>query len=71
MFFEDGECSCPLTNTCFQKIRSRVELELSGFPDDLLSLSYNATCLNGQNFPGVKSCSGLKIGDTVSTDFLI
>ncbi|KAJ8364528.1 hypothetical protein SKAU_G00133590 [Synaphobranchus kaupii] len=47
------------------KIRSKVELELLGVPEEL-SLSFNATCLNGEVIPGFKSCSGLKIGDTVS-----
>lgn len=50
---------------CCQKIRSKVELELQGVPEEL-SLSFNATCLNGEVIPGLKSCSGLKIGDTVS-----
>lgn len=50
---------------CCQKIRSKVELELQGVPEEL-SLSFNATCLNGELIPGLKSCSGLKIGDTVS-----
>lgn len=49
-----------------QKIRSKVELELQGVPEEL-SLSFNATCLNGEVIPGLKSCSGLKIGDTVSS----
>lgn len=30
-----------------------------------LSLSFNATCLNNEVIPGLKSCVGLKIGDTV------
>ncbi|XP_042079216.1 integrin beta-3 isoform X2 [Haplochromis burtoni] len=49
----------------YKKIRSKVELELQGVPEEL-SLSFNATCLNGEVIPGFKSCSGLKIGDTVS-----
>lgn len=49
----------------YAKIRSKVELELYGLPEEL-SLSFNATCLNGEIIPGVKSCSGLNIGDTVS-----
>lgn len=53
------------THSCCQKIRSKVELELQGVPDEL-SLSFNATCLNGELIPGLRSCSGLKIGDTVS-----
>ncbi|KAA8585372.1 hypothetical protein FQN60_004066 [Etheostoma spectabile] len=49
----------------YQKIRSKVELELLGVPEEL-NLSFNATCLNGEVIRGLKSCSGLKIGDTVS-----
>lgn len=49
-----------------QKIRSKVELELQDVPEEL-SLSFNATCLNGELIPGLRSCSGLKIGDTVSS----
>lgn len=30
-----------------------------------LSLAFNATCLNDEIIPGLKSCMGLKIGDTV------
>uniref|UniRef100_A0A673L1F1 Integrin beta n=1 Tax=Sinocyclocheilus rhinocerous TaxID=307959 RepID=A0A673L1F1_9TELE len=29
-------------------------------------LTFNATCLNGEVIPGLRSCSGLKRGDTVS-----
>ncbi|XP_026773100.3 integrin beta-3a [Pangasianodon hypophthalmus] len=49
----------------YANIRSKAELEVLGVPDEL-SLSFNATCLNGELVPGVRSCSGLKIGDTVS-----
>ncbi|XP_062874622.1 integrin beta-3a [Trichomycterus rosablanca] len=49
----------------YANIRSKAELEVSGVPEEL-SLSFNATCLNGEVVPGVRSCSGLKIGDTVS-----
>ncbi|KAG7334841.1 hypothetical protein KOW79_001437 [Hemibagrus wyckioides] len=49
----------------YANIRSKAELVVLGVPDEL-SLSFNATCLNGELIPGVKSCSGLKIGDTVS-----
>lgn len=49
----------------YEKIRSKVELELLGVPEEL-ALSFNASCVNGQVNPGLKSCSGLKIGDTVS-----
>ncbi|XP_051551617.1 integrin beta-3-like [Myxocyprinus asiaticus] len=47
------------------RIRSKVELELLGVPDEL-SLFINATCLDGEVFTGVQSCTGLKIGDMVS-----
>lgn len=49
---------------CWQKIRSKVQLELLGVPEEL-NLSFNATCLNGEVLQGLKSCQGLKIGDTV------
>ncbi|KAM4596026.1 integrin beta-3-like [Polymixia lowei] len=49
----------------YKKIRSKVELELLGVPEEL-ALSFNATCLNGEIIHGLKSCSGLKVGDTVS-----
>uniref|UniRef100_A0AAY4B1W3 Integrin beta n=1 Tax=Denticeps clupeoides TaxID=299321 RepID=A0AAY4B1W3_9TELE len=54
-----------LISDAYAKIRSKVELEVLGVPPELV-LSVNATCLNGQVVNGVKSCSGLKIGDTVS-----
>ncbi|XP_010873075.2 integrin beta-3a [Esox lucius] len=49
----------------YEKFRSKVDLELLGVPDEL-ALSFNATCLNGELIQGVKSCSGLRTGDTVS-----
>ncbi|KAK3520705.1 hypothetical protein QTP70_030581 [Hemibagrus guttatus] len=49
----------------YANIRSKAELVVLDVPDEL-SLSFNAKCLNGELVPGVKSCSGLKIGDTVS-----
>uniref|UniRef100_A0A7M4FWU0 Integrin beta n=1 Tax=Crocodylus porosus TaxID=8502 RepID=A0A7M4FWU0_CROPO len=49
----------------YQKIRSKIELEVRDLPEEL-SLSFNATCLNNEVIPGLKSCVGLKIGDTVS-----
>uniref|UniRef100_A0AAY4B0I4 Integrin beta n=1 Tax=Denticeps clupeoides TaxID=299321 RepID=A0AAY4B0I4_9TELE len=57
-----------LISDAYAKIRSKVELEVLGVPPELV-LSVNATCLNGQVVNGVKSCSGLKIGDTVSFSF--
>ncbi|KAM8999040.1 integrin beta-3 [Sarcophilus harrisii] len=49
----------------YGKIRSKVELEIRDLPEEL-SLFFNATCLNNEVIPGLKSCVGLKIGDTVS-----
>uniref|UniRef100_A0A3Q3IYQ9 Integrin beta n=1 Tax=Monopterus albus TaxID=43700 RepID=A0A3Q3IYQ9_MONAL len=54
-----------LIEQAYAKIRSKVELELLGVPEEL-NLSFNATCVNGEIIPGLKSCTGLKIGDTVS-----
>lgn len=54
-----------LIEEAYAKIRSKVELELNDVPKEL-NLLFNATCLNGEIIPGLKSCSGLKIGDTVS-----
>ncbi|XP_061761391.1 integrin beta-3-like [Nerophis ophidion] len=54
-----------LIEQAYAKIRSKVELELIGVPDEL-NLSFNATCLNGEVITGLRSCSGLEIGDTVS-----
>ncbi|XP_030649159.1 integrin beta-3a [Chanos chanos] len=49
----------------YDRVRSKVELEVLDLPEEL-SLSFNATCLNGQVIRGVRSCSGLKTGDSVS-----
>ncbi|XP_041673033.1 integrin beta-3a [Cheilinus undulatus] len=54
-----------LIEEAYAKIRSKVELELLGVPEEL-NLSFNATCVGGEVIRGLKSCSGLKIGDTVS-----
>ncbi|XP_029015387.1 integrin beta-3-like [Betta splendens] len=54
-----------LIEDAYAKIRSKVELELLGVPEEV-NLLFNASCLNGELVQGVKSCSGLKIGDTVS-----
>uniref|UniRef100_A0A8D3D0I2 Integrin beta n=1 Tax=Scophthalmus maximus TaxID=52904 RepID=A0A8D3D0I2_SCOMX len=54
-----------LIEEAYQKIRSTVQLELLDVPKEL-TLSFNATCLNGEVIQGLKSCTGLKIGDTVS-----
>uniref|UniRef100_UPI003AAB69CD integrin beta-3-like n=1 Tax=Centroberyx gerrardi TaxID=166262 RepID=UPI003AAB69CD len=62
---EDSGNVIQLIKEAYEKIRSKVELEVVGVPEEL-SLSFNATCLNGEVIHGLKSCSGLKIGDTVS-----
>ncbi|CAJ1076232.1 integrin beta-3a [Xyrichtys novacula] len=54
-----------LIEQAYAKIRSKMELEVLDVPEEL-NLLFNATCLNGEIIPGVKSCSGLKVGDTVS-----
>ncbi|XP_051994730.1 integrin beta-3a isoform X5 [Xyrauchen texanus] len=61
---DSGNVVQPLLDA-YAKIRSKVELELLGVPDEL-SLSITATCLDGEAITGVRSCSGLKIGDMVS-----
>ncbi|XP_017688783.1 PREDICTED: integrin beta-3 [Lepidothrix coronata] len=53
----------------YGKIRSKVELEVRDLPEEL-SLAFNATCLNDEVIPGLKSCVGLKIGDTVRILFV-
>lgn len=57
-------CLLRCSSLLFQKIRSKVELEVRDLPEEL-SLSFNATCLNDEVITGLKSCMGLKIGDTV------
>lgn len=52
---------------CWQDIRSKVQLEVLGVPEEL-NLSFNATCLNGEVLQGLRSCQGLKTGDTVRTN---
>ncbi|MBN3309601.1 ITB3 protein, partial [Amia calva] len=62
---DDSSNVIQLILNAYAKIRSKVELEVQGVPEEL-SLAFNATCLNGEVTPGLKSCSGLKIGDMVS-----
>ncbi|XP_051571751.1 integrin beta-3-like [Myxocyprinus asiaticus] len=61
---DSGNVVQPLLDA-YARIRSKVELELLGVPDEL-SLSITATCLDGEVITGVRSCTGLKIGDMVS-----
>ncbi|KAG7219723.1 hypothetical protein INR49_018886, partial [Caranx melampygus] len=46
-------------------IRSKVELTVWDHPEDI-SLSFTATCQDGEPLPGLRKCADLKIGDTVS-----
>uniref|UniRef100_A0A5H1ZRV1 Integrin beta n=1 Tax=Rattus norvegicus TaxID=10116 RepID=A0A5H1ZRV1_RAT len=62
---DDSSNVLQLIVDAYGKIRSKVELEVRDLPEEL-SLSFNATCLNNEVIPGLKSCVGLKIGDTVS-----
>ncbi|KAK7122613.1 hypothetical protein R3I94_019657 [Phoxinus phoxinus] len=62
---EDSHNVIQLIQDAYAKLRSKVELELLNVPEEL-SLTFNATCLNGEVIPGLRSCSGLKRGDTVS-----
>ncbi|XP_041830995.1 integrin beta-3a [Melanotaenia boesemani] len=65
MLSDDSGNVIQLIEEAYARIRSQVELEVLGVPDEL-NLLFNASCLNGEVIPGIKSCSGLKIGDTVS-----
>ncbi|XP_023691452.1 integrin beta-3-like isoform X1 [Paramormyrops kingsleyae] len=61
---DDSSNIIDLVKNAYMRIRSKVELELQGLPEEL-AISFNASCTNGQ-FPGLKSCAGLTVGDTVS-----
>ncbi|CAL9693020.1 unnamed protein product [Knipowitschia caucasica] len=65
MLDQDSGNVIGLIQEAYAKIRSKVELDLVGVPEEL-NLAFIATCLNGEVIPGLRSCSGLKIGDTVS-----
>ncbi|XP_076000362.1 integrin beta-3a [Genypterus blacodes] len=65
MLSQDSGNVIELIEEAYAKIRSKVELELLGVPEEM-TLQFEAKCLNEEVIPGVKSCSGLKIGDTVS-----
>ncbi|TRY53698.1 hypothetical protein DNTS_008642 [Danionella cerebrum] len=67
---EDSHNVIQLIQDAYAKLRSKVELELLNVPEEL-SLSFNATCLNGEVIPGLRSCSGLKRGDTKRKTFTI
>ncbi|XP_056435940.1 integrin beta-5 [Gadus chalcogrammus] len=63
----DSKNIIQLIVNAYNNIRSKVELTVSDQPEDI-SLSFTATCQDGQPLPGLRKCSDLKIGDTVSFD---
>uniref|UniRef100_A0AAQ5YKL4 Integrin beta n=1 Tax=Amphiprion ocellaris TaxID=80972 RepID=A0AAQ5YKL4_AMPOC len=62
---QDSKNVIQLIITAYNNIRSKVELSVWDHPEDL-SLSFTATCQDGQPLPGLRKCADLKIGDTVS-----
>uniref|UniRef100_A0AAY4C0S4 Integrin beta n=1 Tax=Denticeps clupeoides TaxID=299321 RepID=A0AAY4C0S4_9TELE len=54
-----------LIMTAYKELRSEVELEIVGDTEDL-QISFTATCQDGSVHPGLKRCSHVKAGDTVS-----
>ncbi|KAM9850851.1 integrin beta-5 [Aulostomus maculatus] len=62
---QDSKNVIQLIITAYNNIRSKVELTVWDHPEDI-SLSFTATCQDGQPLPGFRKCADLKIGDTVS-----
>ncbi|XP_061826921.2 integrin beta-5 [Nerophis lumbriciformis] len=62
---QDSKNVIQLIIAAYSNIRSKVELTVWDQPEDL-SLSFSATCQDGQPLPGLRKCTDLKIGDTVS-----
>ncbi|XP_068427927.1 integrin beta-5 [Clinocottus analis] len=62
---QDSKNVIQLIIAAYNNIRSKVELSVWDHPEDI-GLSFTATCQDGQPLPGLKKCSDLKIGDTVS-----
>ncbi|XP_056144994.1 integrin beta-5 [Lampris incognitus] len=61
----DSKNVLQLIINAYNNIRSKVELTVWDNPEDI-SLSFMATCQDGQPLPGLRKCADLKIGDTVS-----
>lgn len=61
----DSKNVIQLIVAAYNNIRSKVELTVWDHPEDI-SLSFTATCQDGEPLPGFKKCADLKIGDTVS-----
>ncbi|XP_034042095.1 integrin beta-5 [Thalassophryne amazonica] len=62
---QDSKNVIQLIITAYNNIRSKVELTVWDHPEEL-SLSFSATCQDGQPLPGLRKCADLIIGDTVS-----
>ncbi|XP_062312917.1 integrin beta-5 [Osmerus eperlanus] len=62
---QDSKNIIQLIIHAYNNIRSKVELTVWDHPEDL-SLSFSATCQDGQPLQGLRKCADLKIGDTVS-----
>lgn len=62
---QDSKNVIQLIVAAYNNIRSKVELSVWDHPEDI-SLSFTATCQDGQPLPGLRKCADLKIGDTVS-----
>uniref|UniRef100_UPI0035902B50 integrin beta-3-like n=1 Tax=Myxine glutinosa TaxID=7769 RepID=UPI0035902B50 len=54
----------------YKSIRSKVELEVRDQPEDL-SVSFTATCQDGEVRPGERKCTDVTIGDTVSFEVTV
>lgn len=53
----------------FQELRSEIELEVLGDTENL-QLSFTTLCSDGAVQPGLKQCTNVKVGDTVSPQLL-
>ncbi|KAJ8255266.1 hypothetical protein GJAV_G00202920 [Gymnothorax javanicus] len=62
---QDSKNIIQLIVNAYNNIRSKVELTVWDHPEDI-SLSFTATCQDGQPLPGLQKCADLKIGDTAS-----
>ncbi|KAM4608825.1 integrin beta-5 isoform 1-T1 [Polymixia lowei] len=62
---QDSKNIIQLIINAYNNIRSKVELTVWDHPEDI-SLSFTATCQDGQPLSGLRKCADLKIGDTVS-----
>lgn len=61
----DSKNVIQLIIAAYSNIRSKVELSVWDHPEDI-NLSFTATCQDGQPLPGLRKCTDLRIGETVS-----